>query len=78
MGCSGLTSITISDSVTTIEYNAFANCTGLTSIAYTGTVAQWNAITLSSNWITNTGDYTIHCTDGDIAKDGTITYYTTT
>ena len=37
-------------------------------ITYTGTQAQWNAISKGSNWNYNTGSYTIHCTDGDIAK----------
>lgn len=74
--CDSLTSITISDSVTSIGNSAFSDCTSLTSINYIGTVAQWNAITFGTNWKYNTPNYTIHCTDGDIAKDGTITYHT--
>ena len=66
--CTGLTSITIPDSVTSIGDSAFRECTGLTSITYQGTKAQWNAISKGSYWKTNTGSYTIHCTDGDIAK----------
>ena len=31
-GCSSLTSVTIPNSVTSIEYNAFENCSGLTSV----------------------------------------------
>ena len=77
-GCSSLTSITIPDSVASIGNHAFWYNTSLTSITYTGTIAQWNAITFGSNWNINTGNYTIHCTDGDIAKDGTTTYHTTT
>ena len=76
--CIHLTSITIPDSVTSIGSYAFYGCSSLTSITYIGTVAQWNAITFYSSWNSNTPDYTIHCTDGDIAKDGTITYHTTT
>ena len=75
-GCSGLISITIGNSIARIYQSAFYNCKSLTSITYTGTVAQWNAITFDLSWNTNTPDYTIHCTDGDIAKDGTITYHT--
>ena len=67
-GCSGLTSVTIPDSVTSIGEGAFFGCTGLTSIVYQGTKAQWNAISKDSSWINNTGSYTVHCTDGDIAK----------
>ena len=66
--CTGLTSITIPNSVTSIWQQAFYGCTGLTSITYTGTKAQWDAINKGSGWNSNTGAYTIHCTDGDIAK----------
>ena len=37
-GCSGLTSITIPDSVTTISDSAFSNCSGLTSITIPNSV----------------------------------------
>ena len=71
-GCTGLTSVTIPNSVTSIEDRAFYNCKGLTSITYQGAKAQWNAISKGSSlgfsWNSNTGAYTIHCTDGDLAK----------
>ena len=76
--CRGLTSITIPDSVTSIGNGAFRDCAGLTSITYTGTISQWQAITFGTEWNYDTDNYTIHCTDGDIAKDGTTTYHTTT
>ena len=66
--CRGLTSITIGSGVTSINSLAFAGCTSLTSITYKGTKSQWNAISKKSNWNLSTGNYTIHCTDGDIAK----------
>ena len=66
--CSGLTSITIPDSVTSISGEAFYGCSKLTSITYQGTIAQWNWISKGYNWNNNTGNYTIHCTNGDIAK----------
>lgn len=74
--CSSLTSITIPNSIINIGVYAFQNCWTLKSIIYTGTVAQWKAIIFDSGWNSNTGNYIIHCTDGDIAKDGTITYHT--
>jgi hypothetical protein len=74
-GCSSVTSITIPDSVTSIGSYAFYNCSSLTSITFEGTVAQWNALSEGDEWNGNTGEYTIYCTDGKIAKDGTITYY---
>ena len=66
--CAGLTSIIIPDSVTNIRSRAFSYCTGLTSITFNGTKAQWNTITKGSSWNFSTGNYTIHCTDGDIPK----------
>lgn len=66
--CSGLTSVTIPNSVTSIGSSAFYYCSGLTSITFNGTIAQWNAISKGTDWNYNTGNYTIHCTDGDISK----------
>ncbi len=46
-GCSGLTSVTIPNSVTSIGYKAFYGCSGLTAVNYTGTIAQWCGIDFS-------------------------------
>ena len=75
--CTNLTSINIPNSVISISEYTFYNCESLISISYTGTIAQWNAITFCTDWNYNTPEYTITCTDGTIAKDGTITYYNT-
>ncbi len=64
--CGSLTSITIPDSVTSIGSYAFGSCNSLESITFQGTKAQWKAINKYADWNTNTGNYTIHCTDGDI------------
>ena len=64
--CGSLTSITIPDSVTSIGSYAFGSCNSLESITFQGTKAQWKAISKGGYWNTNTGNYTIHCTDGDI------------
>ena len=40
-GCDGLTSITIPKSVTKIRSNAFAYCTDLVEVNYTGTMEEW-------------------------------------
>ncbi len=64
--CSSLTSIEIPDSVTSIGNDAFLYCSNLTSITFRGTMEQWNAITKVDGWNEYTGNYTIHCTDGEI------------
>lgn len=67
-GCTGLTSVTIGNNVTSIGNYAFRYCSSLTSITFNGTQAQWNAISKEPYWNYDTGNYTIHCTDGDIPK----------
>ena len=73
--CISLKNVTIPNSVTSFEADAFARCESLTIITFEGTMAQWNAITKETSWNYNTGEYTISCADGEIAKDGTITCY---
>ena len=68
--CTSLTSITIPNSVTSIGYGAFYWCTSLTSINFQGTIAQWKAIDKESGWNSNTGSFTITCTDGKLDKNG--------
>ena len=67
-GCSGLTSVTIPDSVTSIGIEAFYKCSGLTTINFQGTKAQWRAIEKANDWDSNTGTFTVICTDGTISK----------
>ena len=64
--CTELTSVTIGNSVIRIESNAFYNCLNLTTINFNGTIAQWNSIEKGIRWDDRTGNYTIHCTDGDL------------
>lgn len=47
-GCSNLKEITIPVEVTSIEENAFSSCTNLQTVHYTGTTADWNAISIAS------------------------------
>ena len=39
--CNKLVSIVIPESITNIKYYAFNNCTNLTNVKYTGTIADW-------------------------------------
>lgn len=66
--CEKLTTITIPNSVTEIGSNALSYSSSLESIIFQGTKAEWNAIKKSSGWDSKTGNYTIKCTDGTIAK----------
>lgn len=72
-GCGGLTSINLPDSLTNIGISVFQYCSKLSTINFGGTKAQWKALSKSPSWNKDMPDYTIYCTDGTIAKDGTET-----
>lgn len=65
-GCSNLTSIKIPNSLKTIETGAFLHCTSLTKIMFNGTKNRWNSIVKENSWDKHTGDYKIHCINGEI------------
>ena len=48
--CNILRYITIPKTIKTIGSRAFTGCTGMSTIYYTGTQAQWNAIDKASDW----------------------------
>jgi hypothetical protein len=58
--CQRLTAIVIPDSVTSFGISVFGSCAKLTDIYYTGTEAEWEAITKGSDWDSGTPDYTLH------------------
>ena len=66
--CGSLISISLSNSIISIGSMALYYCLALEDINYSGTMADWNNISLSSSWNSYTGNYVIHCTDGDIPK----------
>ena len=77
--CKSLTTITLPASMKYIEGYIFYDCSSLTTINYLGTIDQWLKyedyfdVIRGYWWDNNTGDYTVICTDGTIAKNGTIT-----
>lgn len=53
--------------------DAFVGCSALETVNFDGTIEDWNGWTLPYGWDAGTGNYTVFCSDGQIAKDGTIT-----
>ena len=67
-GCVSLTSVKIPKSITYIDAYAFRDCPKLTSIYYSGSKKEWNSIVKDDEWDVDSGNYTVHCTDGIINK----------
>jgi hypothetical protein len=63
-----LKSVSIPSTVNEIRDDAFKGCTSLTDISFDGTKKQWNSIKKTSGWNTDTAQYVVHCTDGDVTK----------
>ncbi len=66
-GCYNLNIVTIGNGVTSIGEYAFRACY-ITDINYKCSMEEWNKIEKSESWDRETGDYVVHCTDGDIKK----------
>lgn len=60
--------VTVPVTVTEIGWLAYSRNEAMTDIYYGGTKEQWAAISFGEEWDFETGDYTVHCTDGDIRK----------
>ena len=61
-----LGSVTIPYSVTTIGSKAFRKCMGMSSINFTGTMEQWNAISFGSEWNGAVPATQVSCSDGTV------------
>ncbi|MCR5723772.1 MAG: leucine-rich repeat domain-containing protein, partial [Treponema sp.] len=66
-----LAELTIPVSVTNIKKYAFVCCNNLTTLNYSGTMAQWNAITKENDWKYSLASYAlgatvVKCSDGDV------------
>ena len=66
--CPGLQSITFGPHIDRFPDFMLAGCVELADIGYQGTMEQWRDIQKSEWWDDHTGDYVIHCNDGDIEK----------
>lgn len=76
--CYDLTDISIPISLNEISHAAFWDCRNLKNIHYEGTIEQWHAIhkevgiytntNKDASWNAYTGEYTVHCSDGQINK----------
>ena len=65
--CTSLVRVII-PKISSLPIGIFQGCAALTDIFYEGTTAEWEALEKGQNWNLSTGAYTVHCTDGDIAK----------
>ena len=57
----------IPETVETLAYCSFKNCSSLSDINYSGSKSQWETITFKENWNEDCPSITVHCTDGDIS-----------
>ena len=69
-----LKEITIPKSINSIYNNVFSNSPNLLASYYEGDVKKWQSIYKAPDWNLDSANYTIYCTDGQISKDGTVTY----
>ena len=72
--CGLLTIINIPNGMISVGKFAFSGCRSLTEIRFNGKIAQWEAVSFGSSWNSNTGNFTITCSNGALSKDGTILF----
>ena len=66
--CEDMTSVTFANGVSELADGAFSHCSALTDIYYNGTKEQWTSVKKDDHWNFCSGEYTVHCADGDIKK----------
>ena len=62
--CSNLTSVKMSDDVTSLGVSAFTGSPRLTTVIYSGTIAKWETVTKGDSWQGSVT--TVKCLDGDV------------
>lgn len=55
-----LTTVYIPKTIVSIGNGAFAGCSSLKDIYYSGTSSEWNSMTKGTDWDKETGQYTLH------------------
>ena len=76
LNCTSLKSVNIPNSVREIGHGAFGVCTSLSDINFDGNKNEWKSIdgiygafgTKKDDWCYGSGDFIVHCTDGDVEK----------
>lgn len=61
--CKEVTCVELPSSLNQIEYKAFTECTGLTTIKFGGTRSEWLAVKKGDHWDFNMPSYTVICAD---------------
>lgn len=67
-GCTSLKSLTLLTGISQIKDNALGACAALEDIYFPGGAGEWEDVSKAASWDAETGDYTVHCTDGDICS----------
>lgn len=71
--CTNLTELHLNDPVE-MPMKFASGCTALTDIYFNGTMLEWEDLpkyeSARNRWDRNTGEYIVHCTDGDVPKGG--------
>lgn len=65
--CTSLEMITVPRIMNNI--GSFSGCTSLKRIVYLGSKTEWESIYKYNKWNNNTGNYVVHCLDGEIPKE---------
>ena len=68
-GCTAdVNAVYIPAGILSIGPNAFTSCRQIRDIYFAGTKEEWLAVEKGENWNKATRNYTVHCSDGDLAK----------
>ena len=66
--------INIPRTLNRLEGAVFSWCDNLKVVNYEGTIEEWEYIVKASDWDADSSNFIIYCTDGQITKDGAVTY----